>query len=631
MTTEFNDQKIKKTNPQSSQKGPNTVVFDSVNFLKTVTTNPGIYQMYDANNKILYVGKAKNLKNRLASYFRSSGLPVKTRALVAKIQTIQVTVTHTEAEALILEQNLIKKHRPPYNILMRDDKSYPYIYLSTNDEYPQLSFHRGVKRGKGRYFGPYPSSGAVRESLKLLQKVFKVRQCDNSYFSNRSRPCLQYQIGRCTGPCVDLISPEHYADSVKHTVMFLEGQNKTLINELANKMDQYASDLAFEQAALVRDQIQQLQQVQATQTIDGDIGDLDLFACELAAGAVCVQVLFVRGGRVLGSKSYFPKVHLDETINQILSAFIAQFYMSPDSSREVPKQIVSSHPIEDEALITEALTTANNRQVAITQNVRTTRLQWLKLACQSAKQNLNSHLANKQNIHNRFAALQETLGLAKPPTRMECFDVSHSSGEATVASCVVFDQNGPLKSDYRKFNIEGITAGDDYAAMQQALKRRYSRIKSGDEKMPDILFIDGGKGQVSQATKVLEELEIDKLMVIGIAKGTTRKAGFEYLYRPDTGDEFVMPSDSPALHLMQHIRDESHRFAITGHKQRRDKKRRESPLEGIPGVGPKRRRELLRYLGGWQEVSAASADDLAKVPGISQKLADDIYTALHNS
>ena len=605
--------------------------FDSKNFLKTVTAKPGIYQMYDGKHEVLYVGKAKNLKNRLSSYFRSSGLPIKTKALVAKIQMIEVTVTHTEAEALILEQNLIKKHRPPYNILMRDDKSYPYVYLSTDHEYPQLSFHRGAKRGKGRYFGPYPSSGAVRESLNLLQKIFKVRQCDNSYFNNRSRPCLQYQIGRCTGPCVGMVTPDEYAESVRHTVMFLEGHNKSLIRELADEMETHSQNLEFEHAALLRDQIQQLQQVQATQTIDGEVGDVDVFACEFNAGAVCMQVLFVRGGRVLGSKSYFPKVHLDETEAQILSAFIAQFYLSPDSAREVPKQLVTSHEVDDADVITAGLQAHAGRQGSITYNVRSNRAQWLKLAVQTAQQNLNSYLANKQNIHSRFLALQEVLGLKRVPKRMECFDISHSSGEATVASCVVFDQNGPLKSDYRRFNIEGVTAGDDYAAMQQALSRRYARIKAGDEKMPEVLFIDGGKGQVGQAINVLEELEVVGPIVVGVAKGTTRKAGFEYLYRPDTGDEFVLPADSPALHLIQHIRDESHRFAITGHKNRRDKKRRESPLEGINGVGPKRRRELLRHFGGWQEVSRASAEDLAKVPGISQKLAEDIYTALHNS
>lgn len=604
--------------------------FDASHFLKTVGKQPGIYQMYDKLGDILYVGKAKNLKNRLSSYFRPQGLAIKTQALVAKINTIQVTVTHTEIEALLLEQNLIKKHRPPYNILMRDDKSYPYVYLSTDHKYPQLSLRRGIKKGKGKYFGPYPSAGAVKESLNLLQKIFKVRQCDNTFFNHRSRPCLQYQIGRCDAPCVELISEEQYAESVRHTELFLKGQNKTLIAELANQMDASANELDFEKAALLRDQIQLLQQLQSTQTIEGDNGDLDVFACEMSAGTVCVQGLFVRGGRVLGSKSYFPKIHLDEGPEQVLSAFICQFYLSPDSAREIPSQVVSSTVIADHAVVAEALSKAANKQVAISHQVRSQRAQWLTLAVQSAQQNLTAELANKQTIAHRFNALQAELNLQVKPRRLECFDISHSSGEATVASCVVFDQAGPLKSDYRRFNIEGVTAGDDYAAMEQALKRRYTRVKSGEIAIPDILFIDGGKGQVSQACKVLEALEITGLMVIGVAKGTTRKAGFEYLYRPDTQEEKVLPADSAALHLIQHIRDESHRFAITGHKQRRDKKRRESLLEGISGVGAKRRKELLRHFGGWQEVAAASADDLAKVPGISQKLAEDIYSALHN-
>lgn len=604
--------------------------FDSKRFLKTATTKPGIYQMYDAANKLLYVGKAKNLKNRLASYFRDKGIAIKTQALVAKIASIQVTVTNTEAEALILEQNLIKKSRPPYNILMRDDKSYPYIYLSTDHRYPQISIHRGLKKGKGRYFGPYPSAGAVKESLSFLQKVFQVRQCDTSFFNNRSRPCLQYQIRRCAAPCVEFVSPEIYAESVQQTIMFLEGHNKTLIKQLADNMDKAAVELRFEDAAKLRDKIQQLQKIQATQVIDNESGDLDIFSCAHQAGAVCVQVLFVRQGRVLGSNSYYPKTHLDESASGILTAFIAQFYLSSDAGRMIPSQIVCSDEPDDTVVLQQALSDSAKKKVSVDSSVRSQRLQWLQLANKTALQNLQSHLAAKQTLVSRFQALQSVLDLEQAPQRLECFDISHSSGEATVASCVVFEQSGPVKSDYRRFNIEGVKAGDDYAAMYQALKRRYQRVKSGEQKMPDILFIDGGKGQVTQAINVLDELEIQGLMVIGIAKGTTRKAGFEYLYRPDTGEEFVLASDSVALHLIQHIRDESHRFAITGHKQRRDKKRRESPLQGIAGVGPKRRKELLRYFGGWQEVVAASADDLAKVPGISRNLAETIYTSLHN-
>lgn len=617
------------TDPTDDNSIPAVEPFDAKSFLKTATTKPGIYQMYDGKGNILYVGKAKNLKNRLSSYFRSTGLATKTIALVAKIQSIQVTVTHTETDALLLEQNLIKKFRPPYNILMRDDKSYPYIYLSSDHNYPQLKIHRGAKRGKGRYFGPYPSANAVKESLNFLQKVFKVRQCDDSFFSNRSRPCLQYQINRCTAPCVNKISAEDYQVSVHHTELFLGGKSQTLLAELADKMEQAASRLDFEEAAGFRDNIQHLQQVQSKQYIEGEAGDLDIIACELNSGASCVQVLFVRGGRVLGSKSYFPKLKLDETPTEVLAAFIAQFYLG-GASREIPKQIVVSHKMDDAQLLASALTLQLGQQIDINHSVRTSRAQWLKLAIQTAQQNLGSHLANKQTVVKRFEALQDALNLPELPQRLECFDISHSSGEATVASCVVFDGNGPLKSDYRRFNIEGITGGDDYAAMHQALTRRYTRIKSGDAKMPDILFIDGGKGQVSQAVDVLNELQITELLVVGVAKGTTRKAGFEYLYRPDTGEEFVMPADSSALHLIQHIRDESHRFAITGHKQRRDKKRRESVLEGIQGVGPKRRRDLLRHFGGWQEVSSANIEELQKVQGISKTLAETIHAALHD-
>ncbi|EAW29768.1 excinuclease ABC subunit C [marine gamma proteobacterium HTCC2143] len=614
-------------NAQASQ----TIVFDHSSFLKSVTTKPGIYQMYGADGNILYTGKAKNLKNRLSSYFRKQGLAIKTAALVSKIASIQVTITNTEIEALLLEHNLIKAQRPPYNILLRDDKSFPFIYLSTQHEFPRLSIHRGAKKTKGRYFGPYPSSGAVKESLSFLQKVFKVRQCEDSYYKNRSRPCLQHQINRCSAPCVNKVSADEYHRAVRHTTMFLEGKNKNLIKELADQMDSASADLNFETAAEYRDQIQHLQQVQASQFIDGESGDIDIAACEYKAGVACIQVLFVRGGRVLGSKSYFPKAYLDEDEEQILEAFLSQYYLV-DSARgdNMPREIVVSHTLEHAELLSKAFTEKLGRKTTINARVRSNRAKWLALAVETAKQNLTGHLSNKQTIFQRYESLQEALKLPEKPKRLECFDISHSSGEATVASCVVFDANGPLKSDYRRFNIEGITGGDDYAAMHQALTRRYTRIKTGEGVLPDVLFIDGGKGQVSQAVAVLEELQITNLLVVGVAKGTTRKAGFEVLFRADTREEFVMPSDSAGLHLVQHIRDESHRFAITGHKQRRDKKRRESPLEGIPGVGPKRRRELLRHFGGWQEVKAASADDLANIPGISDKLARDIVAALHN-
>ena len=598
------------------------VVFDHQIFLKSVTEHPGIYQMYDVAHEPLYVGKAKNLRKRLSSYFRQTGLAPKTQALVARIASIEVTVTNTETEALLLEQNLIKKLRPPYNILLRDDKSYPYIFVSDHP-FPRIAVHRGAKRGKGRYFGPYPSALAVRDSLSFLQKVFKMRQCEDSFFNNRSRPCLQYQINRCTGPCVNKVSEEEYAESVRHTTMFLEGKNQSLINELANAMEQASADLAFEHAAELRDMIQQLQQVQSSQFIEGESGNLDIIACELRGGSVCVQLLFVRDGRVLGSKSYFPRMPLDSDEGEVISAFMAQYYIG--NQRELPAQIVVSHAVEDVEAVAQALSDNAGRKVTVAHGVRSHRAKWLALAANTASQNLNNQLASRESMRVRYESLMGLLQLESAPMRMECFDISHSHGEATVASCVVFDSDGPLRADYRRFNIKGITAGDDYAAMHQALTRRYQRVKNGDAPMPDILVIDGGKGQVQQAREVLETLGIASLLVLGVAKGPTRKAGFEQLIRGDNGHVFTAPSDAPGLHLLQHIRDEAHRFAVTGHKQQRDKKRRQSVLEAIPGIGPKKRRELLRHFGGRQEIAAASVDDLMKVPGINEKLARDIY------
>ena len=601
--------------------------FDAKSFLKQLTTRPGVYQMYDQQEKLLYIGKAKNLKNRVSSYFRSTGLHIKTAALVAKIADVQVTVTNSETEALLLEQNLIKQYRPPYNILLRDDKSYPYIFISDKDDYPAVRFSRGAKRKKGRYFGPFPSGGAVRDSLSLLQKIFRIRQCDESFFRNRSRPCLQYQIKRCTAPCVELISKEDYQDDIRHAAMFLEGKNSVVMEAVAGKMEHASSALNFEHAALYRDQLISLQKVQEQQYVSGMQGDADVIACAIKPGGVCVHMLFVRGGRIIGSKAYHPKVSIEESEEEILSAFIAQWYLS--GQRDIPAYIITSQEITDKDCIEDALASARNKKVALAHAVRGERAGWQKLACTNAEQQLSSYLANKKNIYNRYLELQELLGLEEIPKRLECFDISHSSGEATVASCVVFDRNGPLKSDYRHFNIEGITPGDDYAAMHQALQRRYTRLKKGEGKLPDVLLIDGGKGQVTQAMEVLDELSISDVLVIGIAKGPTRKAGFEVLVSGDTGEETVLESDSGALHLMQHIRDEAHRFAITGHRARRGKARKRSVLEDIPGVGPKRRRELLRHFGGIQEVERASIEEIAKVSTISQTIAEDIYAALH--
>ena len=603
--------------------------FDHKTFLKTLTTRPGVYQMYDAEGKLLYVGKAKNLRNRVTSYFRAAGLTEKTMALVAKIENIEVTVTSTEVDALLLEHNLIKSHQPPYNILLKDDKSFPYIHLSSDDKFPRVSLHRGAKRRKGKYFGPYPSAGAVRESLHFLQKVFKVRQCDDSYFRNRSRPCLQHQIDRCTAPCVGLVSEQDYGQQVENTMLFLRGKSQELIVRLADDMERASAELAYEKAADLRDQLQQLQHVQASQGIEGTTGELDIMAAAVSRGRACVQVLFIRGARVLGSKTYYPPLKLDETPELVLSAFLPQYYLA--GSRPIPGEVIVNALPDDAGMLAEAFTVQAGRKVKVRARVRDARARWLQLAQQTAETNLDAHLAGRQTTMERLQALQELLELSEQPQRMECFDISHSSGEATVASCVVFDQNGPRKADYRKFNIEGITGGDDYAAMQQALERRYKRLKSGEGAIPDILFIDGGKGQVSQAMSVLEDLQIEGVEVVGVAKGTTRKAGFETLVDGKTGREQQLPGDSPALHLIQHIRDEAHRFAITGHRARRDKARRSSSLEGIQGVGAKRRRELLRHFGSAQAVANANVDELKKITGISATMAQQIYDHLHGS
>jgi len=603
--------------------------FDAEAFLKTLTTRCGVYQMYDADGGLLYVGKARNLKSRVASYFRNRGLNAKTVALVSRIADIQVTVTATEVDALLLEHNLIKSHRPPFNILLKDDKSYPYIFLSSEDRFPRLALHRGPKRRKGRYFGPYPSAGAVRRSLHFLQKVFKVRQCEDSYFRNRSRPCLQYQIDRCTAPCVDLVSADDYAEQVENTALFLEGKNQELMVRLADDMEQAAAELAYEKAAVLRDQLRQLQHVQATQGVEGGSGDLDLLAAVTEGGHSCVQVLFVRGARVLGSRTFYPATKLAETPEGLLGAFLPQFYLS--EGRALPPEIVLNAAPEDSETLEEAFSLQAGRRVRLRHRVREARARWLQMAEQTAATNLAAHLAGRESTQERLQALQEVLELEAYPQRMECFDISHSSGEATVASCVVFDENGPRKADYRRFNIDGITAGDDYAAMEQALSRRFRRLKAGEGSVPDVLFIDGGKGQVQQALDVLAELELEGILVVGVAKGVTRKAGFETLVLGASGIEQNLPANSPALHLIQQIRDEAHRFAISGHRARRDKARRGSRLEDIPGVGARRRRELLRHFGSAKGVANASVDELKKTQGISATIAQQIYDHLHST
>jgi excinuclease ABC subunit C len=600
--------------------------FDSEAFLKRLPQKPGVYQMLDDAASVLYVGKARSLKSRVTSYFRASGLSAKTMALVARIHDIQITLTASETEALLLEQSLIKKIRPPYNIVLRDDKSYPYIHLTDHD-YPRLAFFRGTQRKNGRYFGPFPSASAVRDSLNILQKLFQLRQCEDSYFKNRSRPCLQHQIGRCSAPCVGLIAPEAYGDDVRHAVMFLDGRNEAILDEIKQTMETAAQRLDFERAAKSRDQITHLRKVQEQQYVHAASGDVDVFAVALAPGCACVQGVFIRGGRLLGHRTWYPRNELAVDGGELLGAFLAQYYFG-GAERDIPKAIVLNHAIADSALIESALRDRCGHRVEIASEVRSQRARWLEMAQENARLSLDSYLADKTNMLARCVDLQEALQLEDLPARLECFDISHSSGEATVASCVVFDSNGPLKSDYRRFNIDGIAAGDDYGAMRQALRRRYERLKSGDGQLPDLLIIDGGPGQLSQAREVLAELQIESVQILGIAKGTTRKPGLETIYAGSDG-EVAIPPHSPAMHLLQHIRDEAHRFAITGHRQRRGKTRRQSELEGIAGVGPKRRRELLRHFGSVAAVRGASREEIAKVPGVSRKLADEIYATLH--
>lgn len=609
--------------------------FDSQSFLASATGNPGVYQMFAQDDVLLYVGKANNLKKRLASYFRKSGLGPKTKALVSRIVRIELTITASETEALLLEQSLIKTHQPPYNILLRDDKSYPYIFLSEGETYPRLAFHRGAKQKKGRYFGPFPNSGAVRESLNFLQKFSRIRQCEDSFFRNRSRACLQYQIQRCSGPCVGNVTPEQYARDVEITTLFLQGREQQALDVLASAMESAAEKLEFERAAEFRDRIASLRTVQEQQAVDnGAAINADVFAASQQAGAACVQVLFVRQGRILGSRSYFPALSIEDDADNLLATFIAQFYLG--SERELPTEILAADlPDTECTLLHSVLSERAGRKISVASRARTHRQQWLSMAGKAATENLQQRLASRQNIEARFESLREVLGLEAVPERIECFDISHSSGEATVASCVVFDKQGARKSDYRRFNIEGITGGDDYAAMKQALTRRYRRLKESEGLFPDILLIDGGKGQLSQAVDVLEELQVGGMLLVGVAKGSTRKAGFEQLFVhgesvSDKNTARMPPADSPALHLIQQIRDEAHRFAVAGHTARRDKKRGVSPLEGIAGVGPTRRRALLRHFGGLQEVTRASADELAKVPGISSELAETIYAHLHS-
>ena len=602
-------------------------VFDHKAFLKTCTSAPGVYQMLDDGGAVLYVGKANSLRKRVASYFRSSGeRSPKTRAMVAQIADIRVAVTQTEAEALLLEANLIKRHRPRYNILLRDDKSYPYIFVSNHD-YPRLGFHRGARKKGVRYFGPYPSTVAVRDTLNLLQKLFLVRQCEDSVFAHRSRPCLQHQIGRCTAPCVGLIDPDEYAADVDASLRFLEGRSDQVIGDLVQRMETAASELRFERAARLRDQIANLRQISEQQYVAGGEGDADIFALAREGGSAAVQIFFVRNGQNLGNAVRYPKLPEEAGNAEIMTAILAQYY----AEREPPRQVLLSQRPEEPEALEALLEQRRGSRVRLAWSTRGQRAEWLRMAERNAELALRTQLAGKAGQQARLEALAAALNLPELPRRMECFDISHTQGEGTVASCVVFGPEGPIKSDYRRFNIAGIEPGDDYAAMHQALERRFVRLKKGEGQVPDILFIDGGKGQVNQALDVLRAEELEGLRVVGVAKGIDRRPGLETLVLSGVEGPSILPAHSSALHLIQQIRDEAHRFAITGHRARRAKARRESRLEEVPGLGPKRRTALLRHFGGLRGIARAGVDELAKVPGISRNLARAIYEGFHES
>ena len=602
------------------------VPFEVKPFLRSLTHRPGVYLMLNAKHKVIYVGKARDLKKRVSSYFHRTQEAAKTAAMMAQVARVEVTVANTEAEALILEYSLIKRHKPRYNVLLRDDKSYPYIYASTDSRFPRLKFHRGSRRGKGRYFGPYPSTRAVRTTLKELEKLFLIRNCTDSFFSNRTRPCLQYQIKRCTAPCVDLISEQQYRQDIDAAIQFLDGKNKTVVDTFVARMEQAAAAQDYEQAARFRDQISRLKEIEARQLVKrSDNKDLDILGFASNGAIHCVTIMFIRNGSLIGSRDHFPRLPGETDRQKILNAFVAQYYLG----RDAPAEIIIELDIDDAELLQHTLTERAGHKVVIRSRVRGDRARWLQMARTNAEQGLTLKAASNATIRRQFAALAETLGLEDTPQRLECFDVSHTSGEATVASCVVFNTAGPMKSDYRRFNLSPAAAGDDYGAMRDALRRRYERVKKGEVPMPDVLFVDGGKGQLAEAMSVLAELELDWLTVVAVAKGRARRPGAERLFRPGSDKPLELPADSQALLLIQQIRDEAHRFAITGHRQRRAKARTTSRLEQIPGLGPKKRRELLRQFGGLQGVMGAGVDDLVNVRGISRALAETIYNDLH--
>ena len=628
---------------------PRASAFDPKDFVRNLSTAPGVYRMIGADDAVLYVGKASALKNRVASYFNNTPKSARIASMVSQVERIEVTVTRTEAEALILENELIKSLKPRYNVLLRDDKSYPYVLL-TADDYPRIAVHRGPRATQGKYYGPYASVGAVRETLGLMHKLFKLRSCEDTVFRNRSRPCLQFQIGRCSAPCVDLVSREDYARNVRRASLMLEGRSDELTRELTQGMEQASVDLDFEEAARLRDLVASIRKVQARQYVDGRAADLDVLAIEMHGANACVVLMAFRDGRNFGTRSFFPRTNGSDQPAEVLGAFVSQFYID----KSPPREIVLDRDIPDRELLEHAFSLAGDRKVQIRCNVRGERAGYLDIARRTAQMALASEMTSASAQRARVEGLRDLLGMDDVPRRIECFDISHTMGEATVASCVVFDDEGPVRAQYRRYNITGVTPGDDYAAMHQALMRRFRRAVEaraepapGDGDgggggegvagpvrdatkavLPDVLLIDGGAGQVAQANAVLDELGISGLRVVGVAKGPERRPGDEDLLLPD--GRCVHPgAQSPALQLVQQVRDEAHRFAITGHRGKRQKARTTSRLEDIPGIGPRRRAALLKHFGGLGGLKGAGVEEIARVEGVNAALAQRIYDTLH--
>ena len=603
----------------------NARVFDPKEFTAALPRRPGVYRMFGAEHEVLYVGKAKSLKDRVSTYFAAGNVNPKVQALVHQIADIEVTVTGSETEALLLEYNLIKAHKPRFNVVLRDDKSFPYIHLCVDHEFPRLAFYRGSRSAPGRYFGPFPNAGAVRDTLNQLQKLFRIRNCRDSFFANRSRPCLQHQIGRCSAPCVGLVSRAAYAQDIDAAVKVLEGRDEEVTAQLQVRMEEAAGRLDFERAAQLRDQLATMKRIQLQQVVTAD-DERDVDVCGIIGepGEYSVSVMLVRGGRNLGTTSYFPRAALAEP-GEALASFVMQYY----ANQEAPPEILLSRRLEDEESLAQALSTRAGRNVRVRTPARGLGLKWIELTQENATQALRMRLSQKQGMEEMLAALAEVLDLPEPPARIECFDISHTGGEGTVASCVVFGPEGPMKKEYRRFNITGITPGDDYGALRQALERRYTRIRDGEIPAPDLLLIDGGLGQISQVHEVLEALGFSDITLVGVAKGPDRKAGQERLFVQGIAEPRIPEAHSPASRLIQRVRDEAHRFAITGHRRKRARRYNESVLETVPGLGPAKRRALLKHFGGLQGVLRAGVADLEQVTGIGASLARSLYDHLH--